>query len=65
MSIWQPDAWDLRGMDDARVLSEGNPGWWVTYGPATRELWAFGAPDGKPISARSAPELLVRMRAAR
>ncbi len=52
-------------MDDARVLSEGNPGWWVTYGPATRELWAFGAPDGKPISARSAPELLVRMRAAR
>jgi hypothetical protein len=50
--------------DEAQVIEARCPGWAVTYGPYTRLFWAFGAPDGRPIAARSASELIGFMRAA-
>lgn len=48
---------------EARVIEAKYPGWVVLYGPYSRLFWAFGAPDGRPISARSAAELIGFMRA--
>jgi hypothetical protein len=50
--------------DEARVIEARCPGWAVIYGPYSRMFWAFGAPDGRPITARTASELLGEMRAA-
>jgi hypothetical protein len=50
--------------EEARVIEARCPGWAVIYGWYTRMFWAFGAPDGRPITARSASELLGRIRAA-
>ena len=51
-------------LDEARLIEARCSGWAVIYGPYTRLFWAFGAPDGRPIAARTASELLGRMRAA-
>ncbi len=50
--------------NEAQVIEAKCPGWVVLYGVYSRMFWAFGAPDGRPITARSASELLGRMRAA-
>jgi hypothetical protein len=49
---------------EALIIKARCPGWAVIYGPWSRLFWAFGAPDGRPIAARTASELLGRMRAA-
>jgi len=58
------DADERQWLSDAQVIKTKCPGWYVMYGAHSRMFWAFGAPDGVPISARSASELLGRMRAA-
>ena len=50
--------------DEARLIEARCPGWAVIYGTYTRLFWAFGAPDGRPIAARTASELLGQIRAA-
>lgn len=49
--------------DEARLIEVRCPGWAVLYGPYTRLFWAFGALDGRPITARTASELLGQIRA--
>ena len=49
---------------EAQVIEAKCPGWVVLYGPYSRMFWAFGAPDGQPIAAETASEVLGRMRAA-
>jgi hypothetical protein len=49
---------------EAQVIEAKYPGWAVMYGPYSRLFWAFGSPNGRPIRARSASELLGFMRAA-
>jgi hypothetical protein len=61
---YQPDAYDRQRFSEARVIESKCPDWAVIYGPYSRLFWAFGAPDGQPIGARSASELLGLMRAA-
>jgi hypothetical protein len=61
---YQPDAYDRQRISDAQVIAAKCPGWLVMYGAYTRLFWAFGSPDGRPIGARSASELLGRMRAS-
>jgi len=55
---------DGRRQAEAAIIESERPGWAVIYGVYSRLFWAFGAPDGKPIGARSASELLGAMRAA-
>jgi hypothetical protein len=64
VSGYQPDAYDHQRFNEAQVIGAKCPGWYVTYGAYSRWFWAFGAPDGRPIGAQSASELLGRMRAA-
>jgi hypothetical protein len=64
MTGWQPDADHRQWQAQARVIETKHPGWAVLFGAHSRLFWAFGAPDGRPIAARSASELLGRMRAA-
>lgn len=64
MSGYQPDAYDRQRLSEAKVIKAKCPGWAVMYGQYSRLLWAFGAPDGVPIAAESASELLGLMRAA-
>jgi hypothetical protein len=49
---------------EARVIEAKCPRWVVLWGVYTRRFWAFGSPDGRPIEARSAAELIGFMRAA-
>ena len=49
---------------EADIIEAKCPGWIILYGPYTRLFWAYGAPDGQPIAARTASELLGFMRAA-
>jgi hypothetical protein len=65
VSGYRPDAYDRQRFSEARVIGAKCPDWLVLYGPYSRLFWAFGAPEGKPIGARSASELLGRMRAAK
>lgn len=64
MTSWKPDAYDRQRRGETQVIEARCPGWVVVYGWHSRAFWAFGAPDGKPVTARSASELLGRMRAA-
>ena len=59
-----PGDWDRLRHGEAEVIGSKCPGWYVMYGPYSLLFWAFGAPDGRPISARSASELVGFMRAA-
>jgi hypothetical protein len=61
---WQPDADYRQRQGEAQMIESKCPGWAVLYGAYTRAFWAFGAPDGHPVTARTASELLGRMRAA-
>jgi hypothetical protein len=45
-------------LSEAQVIGTKCSAWFVMYGLYTRLFWAFGSPDGKPIGARSASELL-------
>ena len=63
MTAWQPDAYDRQRASEAEIINAKCPGWYAVYGYYTRMFWAFGAPDGQPIGARSASELLGFMRA--
>jgi hypothetical protein len=40
------------------VIESKCPGWAVLFGAHSRLFWAFGSPDGRPIPAQSASELL-------
>lgn len=64
MSGWQPDAYERQRRSEAEIIEAKCPSWAVLYGPWSRVFWAFGAPDGVPITAASASELLGHMRAA-
>ena len=64
MTSAQLDAYDRQRLSEARMIEAKCSGWWVTYGLYSRVLWAFGAPDGQPISAKTGSELLGLMRAA-
>jgi hypothetical protein len=55
---------EQRRHGEAQVIEAKFPGWAVLYGPYTQLFWAFGSPDGVPITAPSASELLGLMRAA-
>jgi hypothetical protein len=46
------------------VIEAKCPGWTVLYGWYSRRFWGFGSPDGRPISAQSASDLLGLIRAA-
>jgi hypothetical protein len=61
---WEPDAYDRQRASEAEIINAKYSGWIAMYGYYSRRFWAFGAPDGKPVSGRSASELLGRMRAA-
>jgi hypothetical protein len=61
---YQPDAYDRQRIGDAQVIAAKCPAWFVIYGAYSRMFWPFGSPDGKPISAQPASELLGQMRAA-
>jgi hypothetical protein len=61
---WQPDAYERQRLSEAELVESKCPGWLVIYGCYSRLFWAFGSPDGQPIGARSASELLGLMRAA-
>jgi hypothetical protein len=61
---YQPDAYDRQRLGEAQVIRSKCPGWFVMYGAYSRLFWAFGAPDGQPIGAQSASELLGLMRVA-
>jgi hypothetical protein len=60
----QPDAYERQRLSEAVFIEQRYPGWLVIYGCYSRLFWAFGSPDGQPISAATASELLGRMRAA-
>ena len=64
MVTGQTDAYDRQRLSEAEVIEAKCPGWSVIYGLYSRLFWAFGAPDGRPIGAQSASELLGQMRAA-
>ena len=64
MNGWQPDPYERQRLSEARVIESKCASWAVVFGAYSRRFWAFGAPDGKPIEARSASELLGLMRAA-
>jgi hypothetical protein len=64
VTAWQPDASERQRASEAEIITAKCPGWLAVYGYYTRRFWAFGAPDGRPIAARSASELLGLMRAA-
>jgi hypothetical protein len=63
VSGYRPDDYDRQRISDAQVIEAKCPGWFVMYGAYSRLFWAFGSPDGQPIGARSASELLGFMRA--
>jgi hypothetical protein len=58
------DAYERQRLSDAQAIEAKCPGWVVLYGWHSRLFWAFGAPDGQPIGAPSASEVLGRMPAA-
>lgn len=60
----QSDAYYRQRLSEAQLLEAKCPGWSVIYGLYSRLFWAFGAPDGRPIGAQSASDLLGQMRAA-
>lgn len=60
----RPDSYERQRRSEAEIIEAKCAGWAVMYGRYTRLFWAFGAPDGSPITAESASELLGRMRAA-
>jgi len=64
VSGWQPDAYERQRQSEAEIIEAKCPGWAIMYGAHSRRFWAFGAPDGLPIVAESASELLGHMRAA-
>jgi hypothetical protein len=64
VTAWQPDAYDRQRASEAEIITAKCPGWLAVYGYYTRRFWAYGAPDGQPIAAGSASELLGLMRAA-
>ena len=64
MSGYRPDAYERQRFSEAQVIGAKCPAWFIMYGAYTRLFWAFGSPDGRPIGARSASELLGQMRAA-
>jgi hypothetical protein len=64
VSGYRPDDYDRQRISDAHVIAAKCPGWFVMYGVHSRLFWAFGSPDGRPVAARSASELLGRIRAA-
>jgi hypothetical protein len=64
VSGYQPDAYERQRLSEAQVIRSKCPGWFVMYGAYSRLFWAFGAPDGQPIGAPSAADLLGRMRVA-
>jgi hypothetical protein len=55
---------DRKRRSEARVIEAKFPRWAVLWGPYSRRFWAFGSPDGRPVEARSAAELIGFMRAA-
>jgi hypothetical protein len=55
---------DEQRRSEARVIEAKCPRRIVLWGPHSRRFWAFGSPDGRPIQARSAAELIGFMRAA-
>jgi len=58
------DAYRRQRQSEAEMIEARCPGWIAMYGRYSRLFWAFGAPDGVPVVAESASELLGRMRAA-
>jgi hypothetical protein len=64
VTAYVPDDRERQRYREADVIKAKCPGWFVMYGPYSRLFWAFGSPDGRPIGARSASELLGCMRAA-
>lgn len=55
---------DRQRRSEARMIEARYPRWVVLWGPHSRRFWAFGSPDGRPVEARSASELIGFMRAA-
>ncbi len=55
---------DDQRRSEAQLIEAKCARWVVLWGPHSRRFWAFGSPDGRPIQARSAAELIGFMRAA-
>jgi hypothetical protein len=63
--MWEPDAYDLQRREEEAEAAEAKcPGWLVVYGWHSRRFWGYGAIDGVAVEAKSAPELLGRIREA-
>jgi hypothetical protein len=54
----RPDAYERQRLSEAQMIESKCPGWAVIYGHYSRMFWAFGAPDGRPIEAPTASEVL-------